>query len=264
MTTTNSSTAMLEMHGNVALLTLNRPETLNAFNRTLVSDLHARLREVFRSDGARALVLTGAGKGFCSGADLTSRATDINPKDPGEMMRELYTPAFALLREMKVPTIAAVNGACAGAGVSLALSCDFVLAAESAFFLQAFVNIGLVPDMGSSWLLPHRIGDARARALMMLGERLPAAKAEEWGLIYKCLPAEQLLDEALRLATKLAAGPTTTYGWIRDLGRLAWQNDLAAQIDAERHLQARALQTEDHRNAVQSFKDKVPPHFSGK
>lgn len=257
-------TLLLDVREDIATLTLNRPQRLNAFNRTLLAELHAALRAVIELGSVRALVLTGAGRAFCSGADLMARATDMNPQDPDQLMRDFYNPAFALLRELKMPTVAAINGPCVGAGMSLALSCDIVLAARSAYFLQAFVNIGLVPDMGSTWLLPHRIGDARARALMLLGEKLPAPRAEEWGLIYRAVDDAALADEARQIARRFATGPTQAYLLIRQLGREAWKNDLAAQSELERQLQATARDTQDAKEALKAFAEKRPPKFEGR
>jgi 2-(1,2-epoxy-1,2-dihydrophenyl)acetyl-CoA isomerase len=257
-------TLLLEISDSVAKLTLNRPDKLNSFNRQLLLDIHSAMREVIENGSARALVLTGAGRAFSSGADLSARAAEGNPKDPEQRMRDWWLPAFYMIREAKMPTIAAVNGVCAGAGVSMALSCDFVIAQRSSYFLQAFVNVGLVPDMGATWFFPHRIGDARAKQLLMLGEKLPAEKAEAWGLIYKVVDDDKLMDEALALAKKLATGPTKTYAMIRELLRVSWQNELPAQVELERKTQSVAAQTPDAAEAIQAFLEKRTPNFTGK
>jgi 2-(1,2-epoxy-1,2-dihydrophenyl)acetyl-CoA isomerase len=257
-------TLLLDIKDEIAKLTLNRPDKLNSFNRQLLQDFHAAMREIIEDATARALVVTGAGRAFSSGADLQARGSEGNPKDPEQRMRDWWLPAFYMLREAKMPTIAAVNGICAGAGVSMALSCDFVIAQRSAYFLQAFVNVGLVPDMGATWFFPHRIGDARAKRLLMLGEKLPAEQAEQWGLIYKVVDDDKLMDEAMALARKLATGPTRTYAMIRELLRVSWQNELPAQVELERKTQALATKTPDANEAISAFLEKRTPKFTGK
>ena len=257
-------TLLLEIRDEVAKLTLNRPDKLNAFNRQLLLDFHAAMREIIENGTARTLVLSGAGRAFSSGADLQARSAEGNPKDPEQRMRDFWLPAFYMLREAKMPTIAAVNGICAGAGVSMALSCDFVIAQRSAYFLYAFVNVGLVPDMGATWFLPHRIGDARAKQLLMLGEKLPAEQAQEWGLIYKAVDDDKLMDEAMALARKFASGPTRTYALIRELLGASWRNELPAQVEMEHKYQAVAGKTPDANEAIAAFLEKRTPKFTGK
>jgi 2-(1,2-epoxy-1,2-dihydrophenyl)acetyl-CoA isomerase len=257
-------TLLLEFKETIATLTLNRPERLNAVSEKLASELRLALLEIAQETDVRALILTGTGRAFCAGADLKARSTDTNPKDPEHMIRDLVIPFFALLREVRVPTIAAVNGPCVAVGVSLALSCDFVIAARSAYFLQAFINLGLVPDMGSSWFLPRRIGDARTMQLLMLGDKLPASEAAEWGLINKCVDDGELIPETRALAERLAQGPTQSYLMIRDLARMAWKNDLPAQIELERRYVAAAGATEDAKEAQAAFAEKRAAKFKGK
>ena len=257
-------TLLLDIKDEVATLTLNRPDKLNSYNRTLLLEFHAAMREVIEEGTARALIVTGAGRAFSSGADLGARSVEANPKDPEQRMRDFWLPAFYMLREAKMPTIAAINGICAGAGVSMALSCDFVIAKRSAYFLQAFVNVGLVPDMGATWFLPHRIGDARAKRLLMLGEKLPSEKAEEWGIIHKAVDDDKLMDEAMALAKKLASGPTQTYLMIKELLRMAWINDLPAQVELERKMQSMATKTADANEAIAAFLEKREPKFTGR
>src|SRR5262249_20077431 len=198
-----------------ATVELNRPTTLNAWNAQLGSDLLAAIRHLAEDDDVRAVVLTGAGRGFSSGADLRDigggQSTPDGPPDIYKTLTERYHPIMQAVRLMPKPVVAAVNGPAVGIGCSLALCCDLILAAESAYFLLAFVNIGLVPDGGSSLFLPTRIGMARATELSMLGERLPAARALEWGLINRVVPDGELRSEAAALAARMAAGPTRSY-----------------------------------------------------
>lgn len=257
-------TVLLDIKDEIAKLTLNRPDKLNSFNKQQLLDIHAAMREIIEDGTVRALIVTGAGRAFSSGADLGARAIEANPKDPEQRMRDFWLPAFYMIREAKMPTIAAVNGVCAGAGVSMALSCDFVIAIRSSYFLQAFVNVGLVPDMGATWFVPHRVGDARAKQLLMLGEKLPAEQAQEWGLIYKVVDDDKLMEEATALAKKLAGGPTRTYAMIRELLRVSWQNELPAQVELERKTQAQATQTADANEAITAFLEKRTPKFTGR
>jgi len=248
----------------VGRITLNRPDRLNALTYPMIEELHQVFRRVAAgTDGVRALVLTGAGRGFSSGADVTAPRSE-DPENPKESLRDYYNPAFQLLKDLPVPTIAAVNGPCAGAGMSLALTCDIVIAARSAYFLAAFVNIALVPDAGASWLLPHRIGAAKAAGMMLLGERIAAEQAEEWGLIWRCVADDELRAEADRLARKLATGPTQTYGLIKQLLRAAATNSLASQMHLESELQRLVKTTEDAAEARRAFAEKRPPVFKGR
>ena len=207
-------TILFETIDGVGLLTLNRPDKLNAFNDRLHEDIAEALTLVERDDIIRALVITGAGRGFCSGADLTQRLD--NPRQgAGDALDRHYHPRLRRLKALKKPVIAAVNGPAAGAGMSLALACDIVLAAQSATFIQAFARIGLVPDAGSTYFLPRLIGTARAKGLTMLAEPLTAAQAESWGLIWKAVPDDQLMPQAMAMARKLAQGPTLGLGLIK-------------------------------------------------
>jgi 2-(1,2-epoxy-1,2-dihydrophenyl)acetyl-CoA isomerase len=257
-------TIQYEVSGAVGRITLNRPDRLNALTYQLIEELHVVLRRIAAGgDAVRALVITGAGRGFSSGADIvTPRPAD--PENPRQSLRDYYNPAYQLLKNLPVPTIAAVNGPCAGAGMSLALTCDIVIAARSAYFLAAFVNIGLVPDAGASWLLPHRLGNARATGMMMLGEKVSAEQAENWGLIWKCVPDDDLMSETDKLAHKLAAGPTKSYGLIKQLIRAADQNSLPSQMQLESELQEQVRDSEDVAEARNAFAEKRPPVFKGR
>jgi len=253
-----------EVSDAIGQITLDRPDRLNALTLPMIDELHQVLRRIAAGrDGIRAVVITGAGRGFSSGADVLAPRPD-DPEYPRESLRDHYNPAYQVLKNLTIPTIAAVNGPCAGAGMSLALTCDIVLAARSAYFLAAFVNIGLVPDAGSSWLLPHRIGNARATGMMLLGERIPAEQAERWGMIWRCVADDELMAETDKLARKLASGPTRSYGLIKQLIRASDQNSLPSQMQLESELQALVRTTEDVAEARQAFAEKRPPAFKGR
>lgn len=260
-------TIRLERHDAVATIVLDRPETLNALSRRMLRELTEALDELAGEvpGRTRCLLITGAGRGFSSGADL---AEDIKAgrgaPDLFETLDEGYNPLIAALVGLDIPVVAAVNGPAAGAGMSLALAADIVLAARSAWFLQAFVNIGLAPDAGSSWFLPRLVGPARAMEMMLLGERVTADKAAEWGLIHKAVDDDALLDEATALARRLAAGPTLALGAIRRLARAAATGDLAAQLDLEAEEQGRLGRTQDFLAGIGAFLARAKPEFSGR
>ena len=251
----------------VATIELNRPQALNAWNAQFGADLLAALRHAAEEDAVRAVVITGAGRGFSSGADLKDisggEVTAEGRPDVYRTLTERYHPIMHAIREMPKPVVAAVNGPAVGIGCSLALCSDLIVAAESAYFLLAFVNIGLVPDGGSSLFLPTRVGMARAMELSMLGERLPAAKALEWGLINRVVPDERLREEVDALAARLAAGPTRSYaGTKRQLN-----NWLYARMDEQLELEARIQQemagSEDFLEGAMAFVEKRAPRFTG-
>ena len=245
----------------VATITIARPDRLNALSGQTVDELRAAVEESGRS-GARCLLLTGEGRGFSSGADLAGGGG--LPEDAGAALEKHFNPLVEAIFALPIPVVAAVNGPCAGAGCSLALAADIVVAARSAYFLQAFVNVGLVPDAGATWLLPRLAGRARAMEMMMLGERVPAEQALQWGLISRVVEDEHLASEAAALATRLAQGPTVALGLIRRLAREAQQMPLSEALAAERVAQREAGETEDFRGAVMAFLQKQPPRFEGK
>ena len=247
----------------VGLLTLNRPDTLNALTPQLLDDLRDAVTRL-PGEGARCLLITGSGRGFSSGADLAGGSSGGLPDDVGLQLERHFNPLMEAIAAAPVPVVAAVNGPAAGAGASLALMADVVIAARSAYFLQAFVNIGLVPDAGATWLLPRLAGRARAMEMMMLGERIEADKAAQWGMISRVVDDEFLAEEAVLLATSLARGPTRALGLIRRLARDAGQLSLTDALAAERVAQRQAGETEDFRQAVFAFLQKRQPTFDGR
>lgn len=245
----------------VATITIARPDRLNALSGQTVDELRAAVEEA-GSSGARCLLLTGEGRGFSSGADLAGGGG--LPEDVGASLEKHFNPLIEAVFALPIPVVAAVNGPCAGAGCSLALAADIVIAARSAYFLQAFVNIGLIPDAGATWLLPRLAGRARAMEMMMLGERVPAEQALEWGLISRVVEDEALESEAVALATRLARGPTVALGLIRRLAREAGDIPLSEALAAERVAQREAGQTADFRGAVMAFLQKQQARFEGR
>lgn len=246
---------------NVATITLNRPNNLNALNFALLDEMRRALDAIVER-GARCLLLTGAGRGFSSGADLGGSGGF--PDDVGAALEAHFNPLIQALFELPIPVIAAVNGPCAGAGCSLALAADIVVASRSAYFLQAFVNIGLIPDAGATWLLPRLAGRARAMEMMMLGERISAEQALDWGMISRVVDEEVLLPEVRSLALRLAEGPTAAYALIRKLARESGHIGLAEALAAERAAQREAGRTEDFKQGVTAFLQKRPPSFDGR
>ena len=245
----------------VATITLARPDRLNALNAQMVDELRAGVEEVGRSS-ARCLMITGEGRGFSSGADVAGGGG--LPEDAGAALERHFNPLIEAIFELPIPVVAAVNGPAAGAGCSLALSADIVIAARSAYFLQAFINIGLIPDAGATWLLPRLAGRARAMEMMMLGERISAEQALNWGLIARVAEDEYFTAEAVALATRLAQGPTVALGLIRKLAREAEQLPLGEALAAEREAQREAGRTEDFAQAVAAFLQKRQPRFEGR
>jgi 2-(1,2-epoxy-1,2-dihydrophenyl)acetyl-CoA isomerase len=247
----------------VATLTLNRPDKLNSFTRSMHAELRDALDAIER-DGTRALVLTGAGRAFCAGQDLAD--LDFTPgcaTDLGNLIDENFNPLVRRLQALPLPVIAAVNGTAAGAGANLALACDLTLAARSSTFIQAFVKIGLVPDTGGTWSLPRRIGMARALGLAITGDKLTAEKAESWGMIWRVVDDAQLASEAGKLAAELAQQPTRAIAAIKRAIRAGATQDLDAQLDLERDLQRELGASHDYAEGVHAFIEKRAPHFKG-
>ncbi len=257
--------AKLDIEGPVAILTLNHPEVMNAVSPEMLGGLMKAIDEVENSkSGIRCLLMTGAGRGFCAGANLQPRSDGPGgSRDAGLVLEQLYHPFLRRLRELPVPFVTAVNGAAAGVGMSFALMGDMVLCARSAYFLQAFRRIGLVPDGGSTWILPRLIGKARAIELSLMGERLPAERALEWGLVSRVYDDAQLMDKAKEMARDLANGPTLALKLIR---RLYWEsadNSYEEQLNLERQMQRAAGSSGDFAEGVRAFLEKRPAKFKG-
>jgi 2-(1,2-epoxy-1,2-dihydrophenyl)acetyl-CoA isomerase len=258
-------TIIWEQSGGVGRLTLNRPETLNAWTAQFGYELRGVIEGEAADDSVRAVLVTGAGRGFSSGADLKAgfeAAADGLP-DVRKELHEIYHPVIAGIRALAKPVVAAVNGPAVGIGCSLALACDLIMAAESAYFGLAFVNVGLMPDGGSTVFVPPAIGKARAFQMALLGERVPAAQALEWGLVNWVYPDERLMPEAQALAERLAQGPTRSYvGSKRALNRSIY-GDLDGQLDLEAELQHSLARTSDFTEGVAAFAQKRAPEFRG-
>jgi 2-(1,2-epoxy-1,2-dihydrophenyl)acetyl-CoA isomerase len=245
----------------VLTLTLNRPEVLNAITPALLDEVTESLREAGSGRSVRAVIITGAGRGFCSGQDLRAAAGE-GGLDVGAVLRDHYTPAIRAIRSMDQPVIAAVNGVAAGAGFSLALACDLRIAAESATFVQAFVRIGLIPDLASTYFLPRLIGPARAAELTMLGETVDAARALELGIVNRVVPDSELVARAAELAARLARGPRSI-GLTKRALEVSHENDLEAQLAVEERLQTEATTTSDFAEGVSAFLEKRRATFTG-
>lgn len=259
-------TVLFQMVDGYAEITLNRPDKLNAFNDEQHMALRAALEKAAADDQCRAILLTGAGRGFCAGQDLGDRDPSKMTEAPdlGETIEDFYNPLIRLIRNMDKPVICAVNGVAAGAGANIALACDMVFAAKSAKFIQAFCKIGLVPDSGGTWSLSRLLGEARAKALTLTGAPVVAEQAEQWGMIWKAVDDDALMDEARAQAKAFATAPTFGLALTKQAIHAAATNSLDDQLNLERDLQRRAGRSADYAEGVSAFLQKRPANFSGK
>ena len=260
-----SETVIVERDGAVAVVTLNRPDKLNSFTTEMTSALQRAFAEIAADSTCRALLITGAGRAFCAGQDLSERLMTMSagPVDIRTSLSTRFNPLVGQLRTLGKPVVVAVNGVAAGAGANFALQGDIVLAAKSAQFIQAFVKIGLAPDVGGTWSLPRLLGEARAKALALTGEPLMAETAAQWGLIWKAVDDVELMGQARELAHRLAAGPSAAIAAIKRMVHAAAVNDMDAQLDLEAEEQHALGLTEDFREGVTAFLEKRPARFKG-
>lgn len=249
--------------GAVAKIVLNRPDKFNSFNREMALLLQSVLKEAASDDSIRSMYMTGEGKAFCAGQDLSEA---IHPDGPGiqKIVREHYNPVIRSIRNLEKPVVCGVNGVAAGAGANLAIACDICIASRSASFIQAFSKIGLVPDSGGTYFLPRLIGWQKATALMMLGDKVTADDALQMGMIYKVADDDALQTEGMAIATTLAGMPTRGLWFTKKLLNESHHNDLEAQLTSEERMQAEAGKTIDYKEGVQAFLEKRKPHFTGR
>lgn len=255
------SSILFDVRDSVATITLNRPDKYNAFNREMALLLQAKL-DACTAKEIRCVLITGAGKAFCSGQDLEEVVDPAGPKIE-HIVGEHYNPIITRIRKLEKPVVAAVNGVAAGAGANIALACDVVVAVQSAYFIQAFSKIGLIPDSGGTFFLPRLIGWQKASALMMLGDKVSAEEAERIGMIYKFFPSETFADEARKIAATLAAMPTKGLAYTKFLLDNSFQNDYEEQLHDEEIFQQRAGKTSDYKEGVDAFLQKRKPNFTG-
>jgi 2-(1,2-epoxy-1,2-dihydrophenyl)acetyl-CoA isomerase len=254
-----------EVKSGIAILTLNRPDKLNSFTQAMHGEVRTALDSLQADPSVRVLLLTGAGRGFCAGQDLGDRAVapGEKPVDLGDSVEQFYAPLVMTLRSLPMPVICAVNGVAAGAGANLALACDIVIAAQSASFIEAFCRLGLIPDTGGTWHLPRLIGLARATGLAMLGEKLSAEKAEQWGLIWRCVLDADLMTEAMAMATHFATAPTKGLAFTKKALQASSANTLPDQLALEGAMMRELGNSADYREGVAAFLAKRPANFTG-
>lgn len=257
------NTIIFSIESGVASLTLNRPDRLNSFTAEMHEEVQKAFSQIDSDKTVRCMLLTGAGRGFCAGQDLSDRAVAPGEEgvDLGASVDKYYNPLIRKITSIPIPVICAVNGVAAGAGANIAIACDVVLAAKSAKFIESFANIGLIPDSGGTYHLPRLLGQARALGMALTGDPLSAEKAEEWGLIWKSVADDELMNEASKLASKFANGPTQGLAQIKSLIRSSWKRDIVAQTDLERDTMRMLGKTEDYKEAVDAFLNKRKPIF---
>jgi len=257
---------LFEIEQGVARLTLNRPDVLNSFNRAMARELSDALASIATNTAVRAVLLTGAGRGFCAGQDLAeaSPRPDGTLPDLGDFVREGYNPIIRAIRKLEKPVLCAVNGVAAGAGANLAFACDLVFASREASFIQSFAKIGVIPDSGGTFILPRIVGLQRATALTMLAEKITAEQAEEWGLVYRVVEPPALVDVSFTVAAHLATQPTRGLGLIKRAFNRSLGVDLDKQLDYEEELQREAGRTADYAEGVRAFLEKRKPRFEGR
>jgi len=262
----NFETITYEINNGVAVLTLNRPQTLNSFTVQMHDEVKLAIKDARTNSDVRCLVLTGAGRGFCAGQDLGDRSVKASDEAPnlGESIEKYYNPLIRNIMTMEKPVLCAVNGVAAGAGASIALACDIVLAARSAKFVQAFCKIGLVPDSGGTFNLPRALGLPRAKGLALLGDKLSAEQAQSWGMIWQCVDDDQLMSETLSIAEHLAVQPTKGLGMIKKLLNESFSNPLHQQLELEKEAMQTLGRSNDYREGVSAFMEKRQPAFCGK
>lgn len=259
------STITYQLDQGVAVLTLNRPASLNSFNTLMHDEVREAMKDARDNSEVRCLVITAAGRGFCAGQDLSDRSVKVSDEAPdlGESVEKNYNPLIRNIMTMEKPVLCAVNGVAAGAGASIALACDIVLAAKSAKFIQAFCKIGLVPDSGGTFNLVRALGLPRAKALALLGDKLSAEQAQSWGMIWQCVEDESLMDETMRLALHLATQPTKGLAKIKELMNNSFSTPMHQQLELEKYAMRELGRTSDYREGVSAFIEKRQPTFTG-
>lgn len=257
---------LFEINDGIAKLTLNRPDKLNSFTQAMHEEVRHAMHKVSADKSVRVFVLTGAGRGFCAGQDLSDRAVEPGARavDLGDSVEKNYAPLVLALRALPMPVICAVNGVAAGAGANLALACDIVIAGKSASFVEVFCKLGLIPDTGGTYFLPRLVGSARAMGMAMLGEKLTAEKAEAWGLIWKCVPDEELAQECMAMARHFASAPTKGLAFTKQALHASGANTLQQQLTLECGMMSELGNSDDYREGVAAFMAKRAPQFTGK
>ena len=261
----NYQNIQFQIADGVATLTLNRPDKLNSFTQAMHLEVRAALDQLKADNTVRVLLLTGAGRGFCAGQDLSDRAVEPGAQgvDLGHSVETYYAPLVLALKALPMPVICAVNGVAAGAGANIALACDIVLAAKSASFVEVFCKLGLIPDTGGTWHLPRLVGHARAMGMALLGEKITAEVAEQWGLIWKCVPDEALMDQATAMARHFASAPTKGLAFTKQALQVSHANTLPEQLKLEADMMRELGNSHDYREGVAAFMAKRPPNFIG-